>query len=101
LEALEKIAFQQIGPTEFSPEDLAREISLSSRQLRRKLQQLTGMAPTDYLREIRLQKARHLLENKARATIAEICYAVGLSDLKHFVKIFRQRFGKNPSDFLG
>ncbi len=101
LEAVEKIAFEQIGPSEFTAEQLAEELALSSRQLRRKLQQLTGMAPTDYLREIRLQKARHLLENKARATVAEVCYAVGLSDLKHFAKIFRQRFGKNPSDVLG
>lgn len=100
LEKVEKAALHQIGDSDFGPEGLAGELSLSSRQLRRKLKQLTGMTPTDYLREARLQKARLLLENNSCSTVAEACYAVGLFDLKHFAKIFRRRFGKNPSDYL-
>ena len=100
LEKVEKIAFKQAGDPEFSPRILADELDLSSRQLLRKLKQLTGMTIADYLREIRLQKARQMLERKACSTVAEACYAVGLSSPKHFTRIFRQRFGKNPSDYL-
>ena len=100
LEKVEKTAFKQAGDPEFSPRILADELDLSSRQLLRKLKQLTGMTIADYLREIRLQKARQMLERKACSTVAEACYAVGLSSPKHFTRIFRQRFGKNPSDYL-
>lgn len=100
LEKVEKIAFRQAGNSDFNPEELAGELAISSRQLLRKLKQLTGMTIADYLREIRLQKARQMLERKACSTVAEACYAVGLSSPKHFTRIFRQRFGKNPSDYL-
>ncbi|MCB0562698.1 MAG: helix-turn-helix transcriptional regulator, partial [Phaeodactylibacter sp.] len=100
LEKVERVAFQQIGQAGLTPEGLALELAVSSRHLRRKLKQLTGMSTADYLREIRLQKARRLLENKACDTVAEACYAVGLSDFRHFSKIFHQRFGRNPSHYL-
>jgi DNA-binding response OmpR family regulator len=101
LERVEQIAFQLMGQPGMNAERLALELAISSRQLRRKLKQLTGLPTADYLREIRLQKARQLLENNAYHTVAEVCYAVGLNDLKHFTKIFQQHFGKNPSEYLG
>ena len=100
LEKVERTAFQGIDDADFSPEALAGELALSSRQLLRKLKTLTGMTIADYLREIRLQKARQMLESKACDTVAEVCYSIGLSDPKHFSKIFRRRFGKNPFDYL-
>lgn len=85
---------------DFNLSELASEMNLSERHFRRKLQELTGMTAKDYLREIRLQKARNLLEQKARNTIAEISYLVGFSSVNYFSKIFTERFGKKPSEYL-
>lgn len=79
---------------------LADEMALSERQLRRKIQQLTGMTPNYYLREVRLQKSRHLLESRAMFTVAEVSYAVGFSKPDYFTQLFFQRFGKTPSAYL-
>ncbi|MCB0535142.1 MAG: response regulator [Saprospiraceae bacterium] len=100
LETVEQITLQRISESAFSVHELAESLNLSERQLLRKLKQLTGVTTSGYLREIRLQKARRLLENKTYATVAETCYAVGLSDLKHFTELFRKRFGNNPVEFL-
>lgn len=75
-------------------------MNLSERQLRRKLKQCTGLSPNQYLREIKLQKAFRLLEDRTYSTVSEVCYAVGLSTPKYFTKIFVERFGKLPTEIL-
>ena len=85
----------------FSIIELATAMNLSERQFRRKLIQKTGLRPADYMREIRLLKAKYFLKNKTYPTVAEVCFAVGFSTPKHFSKIFKERFGKKPSFYLG
>ncbi|MDX1940971.1 MAG: response regulator, partial [Saprospiraceae bacterium] len=85
---------------EFTLIDLANEMNLSERHLRRKVHEIIGMTANEYIREIRLQKARQLLEQKAMNTIAEVSYAVGFSSVGYFTKVFSERFGRKPSEYL-
>ncbi len=92
---------EQASPNpNFSITQLAKDLILSERQLQRKLKQLTGLSPIQYLREIRLKHARQLLENRTYSTVSEVAYAVGFSDPKYFSRSFRNRFGKLPSAYL-
>lgn len=79
---------------------LANEMAISDRQMLRKLKALTGLSAAQYIKEVKLQKARHLLESKAFETISEVAYASGFNTPKYFSKVFEKRFGKLPGDYV-
>lgn len=64
------------------------------------MKRLTGLSPVQYLQEVRLDKARQLLENRTYDSIAKVADKVGYNDARSFSRSFKQRFGKLPSDFL-
>ena len=79
---------------------LADKMAISERQLLRQIKSLTGLSTKDYIQEIKLEKARHLLENKAYRTISEVSYASGFNTPGYFSKVFEKRFGKRPGEYL-
>ena len=79
---------------------LAEQLAISTRQLQRRVKALTGMSVKQYVQEIRLQKARHLLENKVYNTIAEVAYASGFNTPGYFSRIYEKHFGKRPASYL-
>ena len=100
LTQLEQMAIYNIHNTDFSLDSLAESLHMSRRNLYNKVMACTGMTPNQYLTEIRLVKARILLESKSFQTVAEVCYAVGMKTPHYFSKLMKDRFGKTPSDFL-
>ncbi len=72
---------------------------ISSKQLYRKVKQLTGMTAVDYIKSIRMKKAAMYLSNK-NFTIAEVMYLVGFSNHSYFAKCFQAAFGKTPRQFI-
>ncbi|MCG8331258.1 MAG: ATP-binding protein [Chitinophagales bacterium] len=78
---------------------LADQHAISARQLSRKVKSLTGLSIGRYIQEVKLQKARHLLEERSKHTIAEVAYASGFKSPSHFSQLFAQRFGKSPSQY--
>jgi len=85
---------------EFTLDKLSRLIFLSPRQIRRRLKRLTGKTFSQYLKEARLEAAYQLLVQQEVKTIKKLAYQVGLRDVKHFSKQFKQYFGDSPSSFL-
>lgn len=79
---------------------LAEKVFLSERQFARRLKSLTGLAPNAYIQEVKLQKARTLLENQVYMTINEVADASGYSSGSYLTKSFQERFGKKPSEYL-
>jgi len=82
----------------FTVERMAEEMNLSRTQLLRKLKALTDLSPTDFIKDIRLKRAAHLIRHKAD-TITQIGYAVGFNDQSYFTKCFKKQFGVTPSEF--
>ena len=100
LKEVEQIAVENITTPNFNVTQFAFEVHLGERQLSRKLKKMTGMSPGSYLKEVRLQKARHLLENRAFFTVAEVANHVGFNTTEYFSKIFKERFGKLPKEYF-
>ncbi|MFK8006739.1 MAG: ATP-binding protein [Saprospiraceae bacterium] len=100
LKKLETIAFEKATKPNFNVSQLAFEMAIGERQFNRRLKKITGLTPGNYLKEIKLQKARQLLENKVYSTIAEVAYSIGFSTPEYFSKIFKNRFGKSPSNYI-
>ena len=81
----------------YTVEDLAAEVGFSRSQLNRKLKTLIGKSPNHLIRDFRLARAKELLEQKT-ASISEIAYQVGYSNLSYFSKSYKEAFGKLPSE---
>ncbi len=77
---------------------LADEFAMSESTLLRQLKRLTGLTPVQYLVEVRLDRARQLLENRTHDSIAKVAAEAGYSDARAFSRSFKQRFGKSPSE---
>ncbi len=98
LEQAEQIVLDHLSDDTFKVEQLARQMNYSVRQLERILRKLTGLTPSRFIREIRLQKAHKLIESRRFATIAEVRLEVGIPNASYFSKIFQERFGVKPGE---
>lgn len=85
---------------EITVEALTDFTANSDRSLFRKVKANTGLSLMQYIKEYRLRRARTLLENKEVRSVSEASYAVGFNYLSHFTKNYKERFGKNPSEYL-
>lgn len=79
---------------------LAARLDLSERHLIRKVKQLTGLSPRQYIRQYRLQQAREYLEQGAYRTVKETAEAVGYTSVSYFISQFEKEFGKRPMEVL-
>ncbi len=80
--------------------DMARHLGLSERQLYRRTGELTGLAPAQLIKEIRLKKAYQLLIDKKVSKLADLALSVGYESPGYFSRQFAQQFGKRPSEFF-
>ena len=72
---------------------------MSKSQLRRKLIALSGKAPGDLIRTVRLIKAAKLIEQHF-GNISEIAAEVGFNNPANFARIFKTHFGVSPTEYL-
>lgn len=100
LESLDKLIEENISRLEFTIEDLSYSLAISSRQLRRKIQKLSGLTPNQYIRKYKMNVARELLESRSIYSVKELSYKLGFKSSAHFAKLFKNHFGRNPSDFV-
>ncbi len=100
LAQVEETAKEALDKRQLSVQKVADDLAISVRHLRRRLKKVTGIHPSEYLREMRLQRARHLLEKRAFRTVTEVAHATGFSTPEYFSKIYARRFGVLPSVVL-
>lgn len=100
LKKLNEVILGQMAKGDVSTKTVAAELFMSSSQLVRKLHALTGMTPSAYILEQRMQEALRLLAHTPKYTIAEIAIHCAFSDTSHFSRTFRRRFGIPPSQYV-
>lgn len=72
---------------------------INNKQMYRKIKQLTGMTPVEYIKSIRMKKAAMLLKQQ-KFTVAEVMYMVGFSNHSYFSKCFQAEFGVTPKKYV-
>ena len=87
-----------MGNPDFNVDMLSSQHHMSRTSFFNKLKALTGYAPADYIRMIRLQHAAQLLK-QGEYTITEISDMVGFSDAKYFREVFKKYYNVSPSKF--
>ncbi|WP_020592685.1 GlxA family transcriptional regulator [Kiloniella laminariae] len=78
--------------------EMARIAQMGERTLQRRFTKATGLSPSIYVMELRLQKAREYLE-VSRMTVDEIVWKVGYEDQSSFRKLFKRETGLTPSEY--
>lgn len=86
-----------ISDPDLSVEILASQLNLSRSQFYRKIKALTNQTANEFLRNIRLQKAKQIIES-GNSNISEVCYKIGFSSPSYFTKCFKNYFGLLPTD---
>ncbi|RIJ50403.1 response regulator [Maribellus luteus] len=86
-----------ISNHEYSLDELSSALGLSHDNFYRKIKNLSGMSAAQFLRMIRLKRAKQMLEN-TDYTVSEILYEVGFTNPSYFAKCFKQQFGVSPTE---
>lgn len=99
LKELEEKLKTKLENSNFKIDDLLPEFGMNRSYFYKKIKRITGLTPNQHLQEIRLHQARQLLETNPQQSIKAIAYSVGFKNRGHFTEIFKNRFGKLPSDY--
>ena len=93
-----KICEDHMSDTEFSVEVLGQELSLSRTYLYKKLINITGKGPAEFIRTIRLKRGKQYLE-QTTMPIADISLEIGYGNPKRFTENFKAEYGMSPSEY--
>jgi AraC-like DNA-binding protein len=99
LKRLMKTVNHYLDNADLSVDMLASEVGLSRVHLNRKMKELTGQTPHDFIRSIRLKQAAKQLAAGGR-TVSDVTYSCGFSNAASFSTLFKKTFGVSPRDYM-
>ena len=99
LSEITNIIEKHIADSDLNVNYLCEQIGFGNKLVYRKLKQLTGRTPVEYIRSIRLNKAATLLKQK-KFTISEVMYLSGFNNASYFSKCFFSEYGFTPRDYM-
>ena len=98
IDTMNKHIYENIDDSSFTVEQLAVKLNISRVQLYRKIKSILNLSISDYILNIRLEKAKKLIL-ESKLSISEIAYSVGFSSPSYFSSSFKNKFGKTPKNF--
>lgn len=101
LDKITECVERNIGNPNYSVEELSSDVAMHRMNLYRKLQSLTGMTPSEFLRTMRLKRAAQLFAQDSGLSVTEVAEMVGFNTPKYFTRYFREMFGCTPSQYHG
>lgn len=93
-----KYVTDNIDKPELSVEEMSSSLGMSRVRLYKKIKQITGKTPIEFIRVIRLKRAAQLLR-ESQLNVSEIAYRTGFNNPKVFSKYFKEEFGILPSRY--
>ncbi|HEX6427331.1 MAG TPA: two-component regulator propeller domain-containing protein, partial [Niastella sp.] len=99
LQQIVAIVEEKMADVDFNIDTVAETIAMGRTTFYRKFKGLTGLAPVEFVREMRLKRAKQYLDS-GYGNISEIAYSVGFNNAKYFSTCFKGRFGVTPSEYV-
>ena len=99
MERIMKVVNERLTDEDFNVEALVDAVGLSRAQFHRRMKDMTGLSPAEFIRNLRMQQAAKLLE-KGDVSVAQVTYAIGMSNPNHFTAAFRKYFGVSPTEYM-
>lgn len=90
---------EKMADTEFNIETVAEAMAMSRTTFYKKFKSLTGMAPIEFVRDMRLQRAKQFLDAGGN-NVADVAYLVGFANPKYFSTCFKEKYRVSPSEYL-
>jgi len=88
--------YNECGNIEFIQADILEHFSVSKSSLYRKIKSETGLTPNEFITEIKLLKAREILEKNPNKSLKSLSLDVGFLHSFYFSKLYEKRFGNKP-----
>lgn len=98
MERIVKVINDHIDDPEFNVERLSDEVGVSRTHLHRRMKEMIGMTPSDYIRNIRLKRACELLKRND-IEVTQVAYKIGFASQSHFSSHFKRYTGYSPSEY--
>lgn len=92
--------YKHLKDSELSIPQLALYLRMSERQVYRRFKQVLRTTPNLYIRQVKLEIARHFLNKGTFETVNEVAFAVGYNRPDYFSDLFAKTFGKRPIEML-
>jgi DNA-binding response OmpR family regulator/nitrogen-specific signal transduction histidine kinase len=99
LERIMECINKNLNNSDLSVDMIADTVGISRVHLHRKMKDLTGQTPHDFIRNIRLKKAAQLLANQGM-NVTEVMYACGFANSASFSTVFKKFYGMSPRDYM-
>ena len=99
LQRLIQIVEEKLEDTEFNIDEVAESIGMSRSAFYKKFKSLTKIAPVEFVRETRLNKAKALFDS-GEANVSMVAYSVGFNNPKYFSTCFKSQFNCTPTEYL-
>ena len=94
-----QVVESKMTDTDFNIEAMAETMAMSRTTFYKKFKSLAGMAPVEFLRDMRLQRARQYLD-AGGSNVSEVAYTVGFNNPKYFSTCFKEKYHVSPSEYL-
>jgi signal transduction histidine kinase/ligand-binding sensor domain-containing protein/AraC-like DNA-binding protein len=94
-----KLIENNLANPDFDLAMFQKEMNATGSMLYRKFKSLTGMAPLEFVRNIRMKASCRIFTEK-KCNITEVAYAVGFNDPKYFSACFKKEFGISPMEYI-
>jgi DNA-binding response OmpR family regulator len=98
MELLMELMERNMDNGELKVDDLVSEMMVSRSVFFKKLKTLTGLAPIEFIREMRIKRAIQLIESE-EFSMSQIAYMVGINDPRYFSKCFKHLVGVSPTEY--
>ena len=95
---LKDLVIENLSTPEFGVNEIAFHMGVSVSILYRKVRAITDMTVNDFMKTIRMKRAKQLLE-AGEYHVNEIAFIVGFEDRRYFSREFRKIYGKTPNEF--
>lgn len=89
---------ENLSEAAMNVDGLSDYVGLSRSQLHRRMKDIVGVAPSDYIRNVKLRKACEMLSH-GDVDIAQVAYSLGFNAQSHFSTLFKRYTGMTPSEY--
>ena len=100
LQEVEKIVYDNMAKPDFSIQTISDKLGITRQTFNLHIRKEVGMTAVQYLQEIKLQYARKLLEAGEVENVKFLAESIGIKDVKYFSRLFKNRFGRFPTEYL-
>lgn len=91
---------EHLDDSGFEHAQFIAEMGMSRTTLADKLKLLTGLTPSTFISNVRLQAACRLIDEHPKIRVTDLAYAVGFNDPKYFSSCFKKKFSLSPTEYM-